>query len=602
MTPGDDKSPTAAPVWVAVRNAETPWAYVQGTWAKLLDDLNWIIGDTDRFLTHLGVKETDIIWDWLKPIQKRESARPIALRAEQDDIFGIELEKSISKFHEINGNRYGETPDRYKDLDDHEIDGDDFIRATTIHPAMKAELDIIKAENEASFAFKSLVNDIKQIETLKWSDLMDDKDIDTTAERSPEVMLLINRIRNKKAGDNDNRVIIPGNLDTELPEMFRKMTEAASILKTELKKDDSVRLTVAYKDLFSSNPENVERAADSLEKENDKQKQSQVADLATLVDLMGQMPTPESMKITGQGKTAVGFISQTLVNVWGEREFNRPIAQQSSWWRVQNAKQIMVAGIQSAVGGERAATTLITSIEILNRRFIRSVLDEEKDTTKRHQVLRDQMDKLIRALAIKGPGFYDRRLEKKTETIKKMIPDPRKPGKQILEETRRTVGVRPNIPTGDLWNSAERTIIDKINLREKEIHDHWPSIDVFASPQQWENATDYQIRKTTELTRPFVRELGQRKQIVRTLVAEVRRRTSGGAPGEALPNVNLPTGIKPEEWRQAVQLFQEQEDYNGGRGIGHALKMTFPEFLDAQGKYKEGDVEVVSLKPFKIEI
>jgi hypothetical protein len=410
----------------------------------------------------------------------------------------------------------------------------------------------------ATLAKKLTTVEERLLETdgLLWSESVPEAAIPPSLEEIMKVESVLQAIKAGTRNAGDGRVIIPGNLERDFLYLSQRMQAAAFISGSELLRDETQKVSLSYSEVWSLNAQIREDAIKALQVPTRAKELEAIANLAVLIESLGQIPSPENLVVSGPGKKGIVYILLTVAGIYCEQQWNVPLATTKKWWKIQgDIRSDLESDIAAVVGGTSVARTIINAINILYRRYLRLALHQKVDKAK-NDTLKAYLQSIMHRVACNGAALFGRFLREETFTTEKKVPDPSKKGAATKTERVQTTGlVRPKLLTGPV-SQLEEAVLARINSSLSTIESNLEEkvgLKNFDSPTEWATRIQSWVDDLYTRTNVVSKQIAMRKQRLRQAI--IARRMQGGvqAQGKAALPQQFAQGISPIEWQSEVE-------------------------------------------------
>jgi hypothetical protein len=370
---------------------------------------------------------------------------------------------------------------------------------------------------------------------------------------------LYRSIAGKSTKAGDDRIILPGNLVTEMPTLFYRLEAAAHMAGVRIILDSSQNARCVHKSLFSLNAAERDTYVAGLTLPPNGPEMDALACVTVLNDALSIIPDQSAFAISGNGRLAAGYILHLIAGIYCEWAFSAPLAETRKWWKsTLSFREEMEKKVKGVFGDEKVSHTVITAIEILYRKFIRSLTHQyvdEATTPEIHKVVelgRAHTEKLT----AKSSSMFMRNLRSETVEVTKYVADPTpKDPSRKKKVTQKQIGLlRPKLSTGPM-TSWEDATLSRINAAMGKVETKFEnfSFTKFSDPRQWDSKIKSVVDSLYQKTAVQSKQIASRKQYVRAQIAAERTKASltpktGGQGSQALPFGT----ISQQEWLLAV--------------------------------------------------
>jgi len=212
--------------------------------------------------------------------------------------------------------------------------------------------------------------------------------------------------------------------------------------------------------------------------------------------------------------------------------------------------------IEPIVGGKEAAMAIVTTVEILYRKFIRLALHQE-DKAKCDSLYYTLVEACEPLLAT-GPEVFMRSCRTQVQTIRRTVPPANKKGKPEIVTEKKTILLRPKVAEGPM-RPDEAALVAKINKALATVETALPKkvdLSIFPNPVNWAKEVHSGVERLYTQVEPLGKLLARRKHKVRLLIDEKRAGAPGAArDGSSQSKSNIATNVSQMEWTQASDEF-----------------------------------------------
>jgi hypothetical protein len=392
--------------------------------------------------------------------------------------------------------------------------------------------------------------------TVSWADLVEEEIAQSVRKEADQAESLVKVIRTKIGLSQENRVVLPHNLEKQIPELHRRFVLAAEIANCDVIYDSRTEVKPARPVLWEGDTLARNNFLETLytEKGEPKKELFEIADLGALIDSLLEIPNRESLEKRGPGRTGIWYSVNLVARTFCEQAYDVPIAKQRNWWRIgNNLREGMKVALSAQLGGDNAATTVLTAFDVIYRKFIRVILRQGADDKK--NLLSELVTDFSGVLFVTGGGLFNNLLHTQTRVKKveqeKPVAGGRKTVKEIVE-VKYSAKIRPKITEGPR-TPFESAIYAKVNNAlakvESQALDYRLDDTNFSSPIEWEEKHATWIEELYSRVRIPSHLMVQRKQSIRAALAAKISSTAGvaGTPsGTTIPSGRAP--IAQTEW------------------------------------------------------
>lgn len=418
---------------------------------------------------------------------------------------------------------------------------------------------------------------------LGWSNTAQGDTLTQADNEQLEVHSLLSSLKRRGIQRGESKVIIPVNIAEELPMLAQRLDVAAKIVGMQLIHDSSVRVTGMMKPAFSPNEAERENFFDAICSASEKAKLEQCCNLLALYDALSVVPDSSAYQVRGPGQKAVEFLLRLIAGIYCEQETGAPLTESNQWWNdAKGPKDTLVLSLSAALGGADVARCLVTAIEILYRKLIRSLMgsqDHERDTARAElkRIAREHVEYCIAS----GSVLFFRSLREKTLTVKEEITE-RKSGRDskrfILR--KKLCQIRPTIPEGPM-TSWERTTTSRINEALNQLEGKAPcfSYQKHKDPKKWALMIRSGVDKLYTRVGVYARDVIGRKQSVRMSILAQSSRDSSAANASTTGKTPPGPAITQEQWFKAERDLRDIRSADWEEealdGFSHLLQVPF---------------------------
>jgi hypothetical protein len=417
---------------------------------------------------------------------------------------------------------------------------------------------VTQTQGQSSYASAAQGLGRQEEKRIQWAEL-----VDAEESRLAEVKALtvdrdslLHALREKLNIGGQDTVLIPKNLEATMPSLFKALSAAAILCKCRLVLDDRVTIILAEPDVWSIDPTKRQSGLTNITVKGKESVLNGTMSILTLQSFLGSLPTEENLKMTGPGRTAVLFIAQLVSAIWLEQEHKVSIKKSESLWKtVGDVSSYLAREVSAALGNIDAAKTIVTSIEILYRKFLRTVWENSQSSSTPWVTLGDLVTKEMRLLCASASTIYNRNLKTKSVMVKDVDPATgrqRKDGNKLLTK-RQTALLKPHF-SPDALTPAEKVIVEKANAVLADIDStvlcQW-SPAITGNPYQWASDIKSFSDKMYEVTAPFNRLVAERKKRIRAEVFAARNAAGTKASSGASSQTKHSDVITQAEWINA---------------------------------------------------
>jgi hypothetical protein len=393
---------------------------------------------------------------------------------------------------------------------------------------------------------------------IQWAELVDAEEtrLAEVAALTADRDSLLHALREKLNIGGQDTVLIPKNLEATMPSLFKALSAAAILCKCRLVLDDRVTIVLAEPDVWSIDPTKRQAGLTNITVKGKETVLNGTMSILTLQSFLGSLPTEENLKMTGPGRTAVLFIAQLVSAIWLEQEHKVSIKKSETLWKtVGDVSSYLAREVSAALGNIDAAKTIITSIEILYRKFLRAVWERSDTSSTPWDTLGNLVTREMRLLCASASTIYNRNLKTKTVIVKDIDPSTgrqKKDGNKLLTK-KQTALLKPHF-SPDALTPAEKIVVEKANAVLADIDstvlNQW-SPSVTRNPYQWASDIKSFSDKMYEVTAPFNRLVAERKKRIRAEVFAARNAAGTKAPSGASSQTKHSDVITQSEWINA---------------------------------------------------
>jgi len=444
-----------------------------------------------------------------------------------------------------------------------------------------------------------LMRDVENIKSVSWAVIMNKENAEEASKAFKAKMSLLYNIRAKSNIGGENRILLPKNLEKTLPGLYKSILDASLLAGVEIVPDEATSVNPANPAVWLNDPEARDKALEQLRKKSFEKELSATATLAALIALLGEIPTEESLSMTGPGRLAVAFIAHLTAGIFLEQEENIPLSQSADLWKVsQNLRQEVSKDLLLALGDDSASKQITLGLEILYRKFIRKVFSE-KDNSK-SEALRNLSRGLVSGLVASGTTVFLRNLRIQTSTQKVSVPDAssKKQGATKVIEQKKVAVLRPKLIEGPMSVLEEKAVenINKVlNRYEQGKVKDYSQVCGFMPLNEWQKNIKDRVEKLYDLVSLANKKMSSRKDEVRQHVYASRPGYSARKEGTSGRGIKEPA-ISLAEWTKSFQSLSETKGGKWTNELEDALAIAFKsnseDFLDWISVAEPDQIEV----------
>jgi hypothetical protein len=474
---------------------------------------------------------------------------------------------------------------------------------STTRAAEKASADPIKAPETKKVSYAKVVaEETPSAPKISWADMVEDDIASTVRKEQDDADSLVQVIRTKKGLSQENRVILPANLEKQIPDLHRRFVIAAQAAKCDIVLDSRTEVKASRPVLWSGDKVARNAFLESLydAKGAPEQELFEIADLGVLIDSLLEIPSRESIERRGPGRTGTWYSVNLVARITCEQVFDVPIAKQRNWWRVGNdLRSALKVSLTNQLGGEAPATVVLNAFDIIYRRFIRFIMREAPDD--KRDLLWNLVADYSKALLVSGGGLFTNLLRSETRKKKIEQEEPVQGGRKTVKklvEVSYQAKVRPKITEGPKtpFESAAYAKVNNALARiESQAKNYWLGDQEFSDPMKWEEAHHSWVESLYSKVRIPSHLMVQRKQLIRaTIIASMSAAT--GAAGTPAGNPTLgQTKISQTKWIEqqnaTLEAHADKYDKESIRALSIMLGVT----LDKDALLKLTEEEIITL-------
>jgi hypothetical protein len=215
--------------------------------------------------------------------------------------------------------------------------------------------------------------------------------------------------------------------------------------------DEGCEITTQWEGLFSEDELRRESSFGRLQTQGGQAMVAHAANVLGLIEALIKIPDEAAAKLHGAGRAATGFILVLATQIYSESQYDAPLSRQRKWWKdVSDLRKVMLESLTKVFGYEGAATSILTAIEVIYRRYIRKAFTKDEDGLP--SLASAPLKKLLKAhtqiLVASGPNLFQRLLPKRSVEVKEKVET--KKGKHVIETKTKKILIRPQIPKGPM--------------------------------------------------------------------------------------------------------------------------------------------------------
>jgi hypothetical protein len=161
-----------------------------------------------------------------------------------------------------------------------------------------------------SFAERGMLQELAA--RVLWCDVFDEPE---TEGESPAKVVdsLIHAIKQGGKGVVSNKVLLPSNLEREVPALFRAFQAAAKVARMEIVSDVTKVSRVGFSDIFSVNGQ--EQAVSAATSVADSKTQKAIASGVNLLSILIHPPTEEGFDMSAPGRCVLAWAASLILEV-----------------------------------------------------------------------------------------------------------------------------------------------------------------------------------------------------------------------------------------------------------------------------------------------
>jgi hypothetical protein len=249
------------------------------------------------------------------------------------------------------------------------------------------------------------------------------------------------------------------------------------------------------------------------------------------------------------------------------------------WWRVQtDVRQMLEDEIGAIVGGQDIARTIINAVNILYRRFIRAVLNNDTQQEKKDK-LRNFLCLISEKVVCTGACLFSRLLRTETIRVDKVVPDHTKKGKdqtKVIKE-KKTVLVRPKL-NFSVGTQVEGAVFARLNGVLSTIESGREDVlgpKAYSTLPRWQDTVQAWVDDLYTRVNAVSKQQASRKQYVRQTIIGRRMEKAAQTGKTALPQ-QFEQGVNPVEWSDTVRALEQEHagDWENETLMGISLFLT----------------------------
>jgi hypothetical protein len=449
---------------------------------------------------------------------------------------------------------------------------------------------------------KVAAEEIPSAPKISWADMVEEDVANAVRQEQNDADSLVQVIRTKKGLNQENRVILPANLEKQIPDLHRRFVIAAQAAKCDIVLDSRTEVKASRPVLWSGDKVARNAFLESLydAKGAPEQELFEIADLGVLIDSLLEIPSRESIERRGPGRTGTWYSVNLVARITCEQVYDVPIAKQRNWWRTGNdLRAAMKVSLTNQLGGEAPATVVLNAFDIIYRRFIRFIMREAPDD--KRDLLWTLVADYSKVLLVSGGGLFTNLLRSETRKKKIEQEEPVQGGRKTVKklvEVSYQAKVRPKITEGPKtpFESAAYAKVNNALARiESQAKSYWLGNVEFSDPMNWEEAHHSWVESLYSKVRIPSHLMVQRKQLIRaTIIASMNAAT--GAAGTPAGNPNQSQAkISQTKWIEQQNATLEAHADKYEKESIKALSIMLGVTLDKDALLKLTEEEIITL-------